>query len=76
MNKIAPLLVGATILTATVLYLTDSYKPTEVAHRERSTRQLCEEVRFELEIYEPRTASLTPEMVKEIVNRCYRSFVK
>ena len=73
--KALPLLVGATVLTATVLFLTGNVKPKSV-HPPRDGATLCNEVLYELRLYEPSTDTLSVDQVDQIINRCRRRFIK
>jgi hypothetical protein len=73
--KALPLLVGATVLTATVLFLTGNVRPKSV-YPPRDGATLCNEVFYELQLYEPSTDTLSVEQVNQIINRCRRRFVK
>ncbi len=73
--KALPLLVIATTLVAVNLFLNGSTRPNAVKP-ERSGTALCNEVLYELRLYEPTTETLSADQVDQIVNRCRRRFIK
>lgn len=74
MNSPTFFLLGAASLAASALVSAEAFAPSkQPVAPQRPPSVLCEEVRRELELYEPHTNSLTPDDVKQIVNRCYRS---
>lgn len=42
----------------------------------RQAKDICQEVKRELELYEPVTDTLNSRQVQNIVNRCYRIYSK
>lgn len=73
--KALPLLVIATLLVAVNLYLNGNTTPNTVKPARDGTT-LCNEVLYELRLYEPSTETLSADQVDQIVNRCRRRFIK
>ena len=73
--KALPLLVIATTLVAVNLFLNGNTRPNAVEPK-RSGTELCNEVLYELQLYEPTTETLAADQVDQIINRCRRRFVK
>ena len=73
--KALPLLVIATTLVAVNLYLNGNTTPSTVKPARNGTA-LCNEVLYELKLYEPSTETLSVDQVDQIISRCRRRFVK